>query len=314
MADNKYIYAVARIRSLEMGLLNDQFIEQLIAAPDTAAAERLLSEKGWEEDLSKEESRIWSTVKELGVDMSVFDVLTLPKLYHNLKTAIKAVVIPGDYPNTFYEATEPGRDEIIRIVREKDWNDLPERMRGVAKEAYESFTQNQDGQLCDVIVDKACLEAITEAGSKSKEPVVRDYANTTVAVTDIKIAVRCAKTGKTAEFAKKAIAPCQGIDADKLAKAAAGGTERVIEYLKNTSFKAAAEAIAASPSEFECWCDNETIRKMKPQKMNAFTAGPLFAFVIGRQNEIKTVRIVLAGKDNGLTNDAIRERVREMYG
>ncbi|MCI8744511.1 MAG: V-type ATP synthase subunit C, partial [Lachnospiraceae bacterium] len=34
---------------------------------------------------------------------------------------------------------------------------------------------------------------------------------------------------------------------------------------------------------------------------------------LARENEIKTVRIILSGKLNGLSDDSIRERVREMY-
>ncbi len=44
-----------------------------------------------------------------------------------------------------------------------------------------------------------------------------------------------------------------------------------------------------------------------------FTIGPVIAYVIARQNEIKTVRIILSGKQNELPDDSIRERVREMY-
>ena len=39
----------------------------------------------------------------------------------------------------------------------------------------------------------------------------------------------------------------------------------------------------------------------------------VIAYVIARQNEIKTVRIILSGKLNDLPDDSIRERVREMY-
>ena len=35
--------------------------------------------------------------------------------------------------------------------------------------------------------------------------------------------------------------------------------------------------------------------------------------VLARENEIKTVRIILSGKQNGFPDSAIRERVREMY-
>ena len=54
-------------------------------------------------------------------------------------------------------------------------------------------------------------------------------------------------------------------------------------------------------------------RRSSPQKYNAFSVGPVIAYVIARQNEIKTVRIILTGKQNDLPDDSIRERVREMY-
>ena len=74
-----------------------------------------------------------------------------------------------------------------------------------------------------------------------------------------------------------------------------------------------AQALLESPSAFERWCDNRIIQTISPQKYNAFTIGPVIAYVIARQNEIKTVRIILSGKLNDLPDDSIRERVREMY-
>jgi V/A-type H+-transporting ATPase subunit C len=52
---------------------------------------------------------------------------------------------------------------------------------------------------------------------------------------------------------------------------------------------------------------------IKPQKYNAFSVGPLVAYVLARENEIKTVRIILTGKQNGFSDEVIRERIREMY-
>ena len=47
MAEKQYAYAVARIRSKELGLLTGAFIEQLLAAKDESECLRLLAEKGW---------------------------------------------------------------------------------------------------------------------------------------------------------------------------------------------------------------------------------------------------------------------------
>ena len=49
----------------------------------------------------------------------------------------------------------------------------------------------------------------------------------------------------------------------------------------------AAEALKESPSAFERWCDNRIIETIQPQKTNPFSVGPLVAYVIARQNEIK---------------------------
>ena len=74
-----------------------------------------------------------------------------------------------------------------------------------------------------------------------------------------------------------------------------------------------AQALKESPSAFERWCDNQLIETIKPQKYNPFTAGPLVAYILAKENEIKTVRIILTARLNGLEEEQIRERIREMY-
>ena len=202
---------------------------------------------------------------------------------------------------------------MLEIVREKDFGKLPHNMQAAAEEAYETLLHTRDGQLCDVIIDRAALEAVYEAGQQAKDDIIRDYAESTVGVADIKIAVRSQKTAKTLEFMKRAMAECESINVDQLAKAALAGMDAIRDYLSGTAYAEGAEALAESPSAFERWCDNRIIQTISPQKYNAFTIGPVIAYVIARQNEIKTVRIILSGKLNDLPDDSIRERVREMY-
>ena len=47
MSDSLYTYAVARIRSKELSLLNSQAIEQLLAAKSYDECMRLLADRGW---------------------------------------------------------------------------------------------------------------------------------------------------------------------------------------------------------------------------------------------------------------------------
>lgn len=322
MADTDYTYAVARIRAKEVSLLNQAAIDQLLACSTEEQCLQMLVEKGWgdadtpmnaESILAREREKTWELMRELLDDMSVFDVLTYADQYHNLKAAIKEVATSEKNRNIFFNDCAIDGKEMMEIVQNKDFSRLPEHMAGVAKEAYETFLHTGDGQLCDIMIDKATLEAIHEAGKKSKDEIIRQYAESTVAVADIKIAVRSQKTAKSMDFMKKAMAECDSLDINALAHAAVSGMDAICEYMTSTGYAQGAEALSESPSAFERWCDNQIIETIRPQLYNSFSIGPLVAFTIARENEIKTVRIILTGKQNELPEDSIRERTREMY-
>ena len=130
---------------------------------------------------------------------------------------------------------------------------------------------------------------------------------------DIKTAVRASRTGKDRVFLEQALAPCGSINVARLAQAAIEGVDSIGSYLETTAYADAVEELRRSPSAFERWCDNLLIRKIKPQQYSAFGLGPLAAYILARENEIKSVRIVLSGKLNHLPEESIRERIREMY-
>ena len=100
---------------------------------------------------------------------------------------------------------------------------------------------------------------------------------------------------------------------EKLAKAAGKGVEEVCSYLEQTQYKEAASSLNVSISAFEKWCDDFQIKSLKPQKWEPFTIGPLVAYILARQNEIKAVRMILSAKQNDLDIQMIKERLREMY-
>ena len=67
-------------------------------------------------------------------------------------------------------------------------------------------------------------------------------------------------------------------------------------------------------SAFEKWCDDYIMSMIMGQKTNIQSSGPIVAFFLAKQNEIRMARIIMTAKANGFSNDAISERVRKMYG
>ncbi len=320
MADNQYIYAVARIRSKEMSLLSSGLMEQLLSAKTYEDCLRLLSDKGWdcegklpEEFLTAEREKTWALMRELVEDLSVFHVFLYENDFHNLKAAIKQVCTHGEAPNIYKSNGTMDPEKIYDAVKANEFNRLPEHMRQCGQEAYEIQLKSNDSQLCDVILDKASLEMTYEAGMKSKNQLFMGYARLKVVAADINIAIRSCKTGKSAQFLKRALVSCDTLNIDSLSKATLEGMEAIYDYLESTVYADAIEAIKTSPSAFEKWCDDKMMEYIRPQRYNPFTIEPLAAYVLARENEIKCVRILLSGKQNDLPEDAIRERLRKMY-
>ena len=320
--EQEYTYGVARIRALESTLFSDDTIGQLMQCSGYEECMNFLRDKGWgngnpdqtlEEMLQTETVRTWNILKELIENKDECKILTINNEFHNLKAAIKKVCTNSRLDNVYFENTDLRPDFLEECIRQTQYHLLPEDMALAAKEATEVLLQTGDGQLCDIIIDKAALKAIKKAGERSENQLIKRYADSQVAIADIKIAVRCAATGKDSEFVKKALVGCSGVSVTELVAAVDSGLEGVCSYLEGAGFGEAVKALKISKSVFECWCDNKIIEDIKPQKYNSFTLGPIVAYVLARENEIKTVKIILSGKLNGFDNEFIKERVRVMY-
>lgn len=321
MTENMHIYAVARIRSRELDLLGESVISQLAACNKYEECMKILFDKGWgtsgaetaDELLAAELDKTWGLIEELVEDMSIFDTLLYENDYHNLKAAIKQVYLNADMPDIYFPRGTVKREIIYNAVKEHDFSTLDKKMGKCAEEAYQVLMHTGDSQLCDVIIDKAALEAIYQGAAGSRNEILLDYAELKVAQADIKIALRCSRTGKSIEFMERAIAECVSLDINQLIASAADGENAILEYLQTTVYEDVIKAIKASPAAFEIWFDNLLMKHIKPQKYNPFTMSPLAAYILARENEIKTVRIILLGKLNRLSDDSIRERLRDMY-
>ena len=92
------------------------------------------------------------------------------------------------------------------------------------------------------------------------------------------------------------------------------GEPELRSYLEAGRFRDAVEALERSNSEFERWCDNQLIEALRPQKTNSVSVGPIVAFDLAKENELRNVRIIVTAKANGFSEQETLERMREMYG
>ena len=321
MSDN-YVFAVARIRAKERLLLSDADIRQMAAMPDLKMILGFLEEHGWGEDgetdmesmLAAEEEKTRQLMNQLGVEGSSMEVLFYPQIYHNLKAAIKEICTEEENRDAFYPHERFGREQMLKILRDGPYAALPGHMQKVAREAKELMLTTRDGQRCDFMVDRACLDAQESVAETTKDALLADYLESQVAVSDIRIAVRAQKTGRPLNVIQEALAPCHSLDVKALARAAVEGEENIHAFLEGHGYAEGSAALKESFASFERWCDDRLTKAILPQKRGMDTSGPIVAYYLAKQNEIKMVRILLTAKANGFPDEVITERIRQMYG
>ncbi len=317
-----YTYAVSRIRFHENKLLSDADLNTLLSAKDAEAVIRQLKDKGWgdsstsdnpDELLRRESEKTWELINEIVPEKGNFDFFLVPNDFHNLKVAIKSVTRAQKPDDMFIRNAVTSPELVYDAVSKQEYDRLPDFLAAPAKEAMSVLLQTSDGQLCDVIIDRACMEYVYKLGKQSDEKIIGLYCELFVASADIKIAIRSAHTKKRPDFIARAMAPCESLNVDRLATAASQGYDDVLKYLEDSPYKDAVSAIGNSMSAFEKWCDDRVTEAMKPQKYEPFTIGPVVAYLIAKEHEIKAVRMILSAKLNGLSDDVIKERLRSMY-
>ena len=133
MFGEDYAYAVAQIRVLETGLLNQAAIEQLLACQDEQQCLQILTEKGWgngdpaagaDAILSREREKIWEIMDSLVADRSVFSVLSYQDLFHNMKAAVKASILQGAAPNIFFSDCSIDGEDMVKFLKDKEYDRL----------------------------------------------------------------------------------------------------------------------------------------------------------------------------------------------
>lgn len=317
----EFIFSIARIRSKEKDLLSQTDLAQLMSCCTVDECIKILIDKGYgngtesiaDELVDNELNKLWSFMRELVEDISEFSIMLYVYDFHNLKVAIKSVITDTKPDKFFIHRGTILTEQIYKCIKNGKFSELPSYMSSVAEEAFNVLLKTHDGQLCDIILDNECLKQILNISKNSNEQLIQYYGEFIVAVANIKTAIRCANMNKSADFMKKAIVECLTIDKNKLIQSACKSIEDVYNYLLVTDYAKAVDALKQSFSAFEKWCDDTLMVKIKQEKYNPFTFGAIFAYALAKETEIKAIRIILSGKQNALDDNAVKERLRDMY-
>ena len=320
MNPSEYTYAVGRIRSNETMLLSSQEMNGLIVAGSYEESVRRLNDRGYEiigtdyaSALEKRLSDAWELIETLLPDRSQFDSILIENDFQNLKAAVKALVCGKDAASLTFAPSVWSPGLIHDAVAKNDNEALPEPLRHAHRSAYRILTQTRFAQLADSVVDRAALEWSITLAKKADHPVMEEIAQTKAACADIKILYRCVKANKARSFTERCVCACDAFEKAEIISAAMEGMDAFLDFVSHTAYADAAAALRESPAAYEKWCDDKMLSVLRPAKINIDGIAPIAAYWFAVQNEVKNARIILSAKRNGMPDETVRGRVRELY-
>ena len=328
--DTDYLFSTARVRSVEKNMLTRERAEKMIDAKTTEDALRVLDDcyygsgdainvDDYEILLTEEHKKTYDFITSIAPELDYFKMFLYPYDYHNLKVIMKSEYLGIDASNTLINTGSIDVKILKYSVKERDFLSLTENMGNALKEIIEDFPKTNDPQIIDIILDKYCYEEMLKSAENTNNQFIIDYVRMQIDAINIKSYVRLKKMNKSWDFFTKIFLYGGKIYEQIFIKNFDDPFDKFAENLLAFDFKEVfiegTEALMETKmfTVLEKLLDNKIIEHVKYAKYVPFGIEPLVGYLIGKDNEIKIARIILAGKTAGISPELIKERLRETY-
>jgi len=330
--DNRYAYAVGKIRAREVRLLDLPKLLSILEAENVEQALEGLSDTDYreglalvkqEEDfdlhLSRQMESVYHLISELTQDPQLTDLFILRNDFHNIKVAFKkkcgAFVEEGYY----LAPSIVNREELVEAVETGNFLRLPPLLAGALQKIEGIYSSEENIQLIDTTVDEIYLSHSLQVSRQAKCEFLEKLFLIQIDLTNIRTFLRLKEMAKGRDSLKNRLISGGILERDHFLKLFADSLENFVNSLR---FKDYYEILnsgvehwkkSGSFSLLEKLFDDYLLNFVKKAKYISFGIEPLIGYLVAKEMEVKNLRTVIVGKFNGLFPEIIKERLRESY-
>lgn len=325
--DTDYLYASSRIRALERTLLTKERIDQMLDARTPEDSLKVLQEEceyglkhdysidQYEELLSDEHQKNISLLSSFDEELSPFFLYRYD--YLNIKILLKAEFL-GLEEALFSPLGSIPVENLQKSIRERTFVAMTPQMQKATAEAIEMFSRKRDPQIIDLLLDQACFADMKIKAKELNNHFLYEYLAWEIDSANIKAFVRIKRQGGFSNLFRQAFISGGKLELDFYLNVFGEEIADLVQALTYTPY--GEMLLEASPAinmgdlgSFEKILEDFSLRQLKKAKFVPFGLEPLIAYMIAKENDLKTARIILAGKVAGIDKQRIAEKVRETY-
>lgn len=314
--DTDYLAVSARLHAMENRLLTPEKQERLLEAANEAEARKLLAECGYAENSPLEEAlrlRRESLFKDLSSSIPeprLLDLFRIKFDYHNIKAILKAER-RGISPEGLL--LSGGRYDAERMQNE--WHQehrltASDAARDAAEKAGALLREN-DPQGADLVLDAACYAEMAALTAETKSGFLQGYVRQLIDAANLRTAVRAARSGSS-EVLPRALLEDGSVSPHGIMMTEPGKLGELFGAgaLEKAAALGAAAAGGGSLTAFEKACDEATDAYLAAARRTPFGEETVLCYLAAVENEITAIRIIMTGRQAGLSPEMIRSRLR----
>ena len=326
-----YLYISGYLKSREKYFLNREKTEKMLDSKTPDEAMKVMDELDYDygsEELSPSEfetmlayelKATYDFLLPLAPEPEYILVFLYPNDYQNIKLLLKAEFLGISADDYLIGACSIPLDELKAMLRNRSYSEMSTEMAGAVQEAIETYGTTKDPQQIDLILDRACYRDINSELSKHRHDFVRGYFARKIDTINLKSFVRVKGIGKQKEFFSKAFIEGGIVPGELFIENYDESPEQFADKLAIyglDSFLREGAAMIRETGRFtalERLCDDLLMEYVRAAKYIPYGIEPLISYLVAKESELKTLRIIMTGKLANIPTDIIRKRIRSTY-
>lgn len=322
LPETRYAYSVARVRVAELNMLTKSRLERMLDSDKVSGVVRVLHEAGYPENnnyedmLREETAKLYNYLKEISPEPSIFDIFAYRYDSHNIKVLLKAELSGAETEGLLADNGVVDKNALSILVRERDLGKLQPEFKKAITDSLDTYARTKDPQIIDILVDGAYFKLYLRMASAAGSKFLVELAAKIIDIANISAFTRVKSKMEDLDLLSKVLIPGGEIKTKEYLDSFSKDIEAFRDVLKGTGYGELLDILTdstGSVTEFEKACDNHVMEFVRKFRHKAFGVEPLIGYMLGKETDIKNARIILVGKINRMSNDIIRERLRNGY-
>ncbi|MFO8069754.1 MAG: V-type ATPase subunit [Alkalibacterium sp.] len=297
----------------------DEVVNVLRETPYRNDVDRIKEDKNYDSMFMNELHQTYNEMFKIVPNKKLVELVVLRYAYHNLKVLFKEEITDQDLDHLFIPIGRYPISELRQAVRLGKSEVLPKAYMDSINEVKTDYEEYHNVQSVDIILDRRFFTHLRLLADETGETDIPALIERYIDYNNLSTLVRGMKQNRTRNFMLTVLSSSGSIPKSDLLDLMDKDLNAIAQSYKMTDYRQLIDKAVDSDTgelstvKVDYETDNAYMEKMREARLESFGPMPIVAYLYAKEIEVINLRLILSGKENGLSADQIRERMRLNY-